>query len=101
MDAGRDADGEIVGFVMLAVRTEHFPEPFLWRLLIDRLHQRRGIGSRVLELIADECLRMGDKTLLTSWGAGKGSPAPFYLSHAFEPTGRLIDHETEGRKRLK
>jgi RimJ/RimL family protein N-acetyltransferase len=94
------ADGEIVGFVMLAVRTEHFPEPFLWRLLIDRLHQRRGIGGRVLELVAEECRLMGDVTLLTSWGAGKGSPGPFYLSHGFEPTGRLIDHETEGRKRL-
>jgi RimJ/RimL family protein N-acetyltransferase len=94
------ADDEIVGFVMLAVRTEHFPEPFLWRLLIDRVHQRRGVGGRVLELVADECRRLGDETLLTSWGEGKGSPGPFYLSHGFEPTGRLIDHETEGRKHL-
>jgi RimJ/RimL family protein N-acetyltransferase len=94
------ADDEIVGFVMLALRTEHHPEPYLWRLLIDRLHQRRGIGARVLELIGEECLRMGDTTLITSWGEGKGSPRPFYLRNGFEPTGRVIDHESEGRKHL-
>jgi RimJ/RimL family protein N-acetyltransferase len=94
------ADDEIVGFVMLALRTEHHPEPYLWRLLIDRLHQRRGIGGRVLDLIAAECLGMGDKTLITSWGEGKGSPRPFYLSNGFEPTGRIVDGETEGRKKL-
>jgi diamine N-acetyltransferase len=94
------ADGDIVGFVMLAITTEHHPEPFLWRLLVDRLHQRRGIGGRVLDLIVEECRRMGDRTLLTSWGEGKGSPRPFYLSHGFEPTGRSVDGETEGRKRL-
>jgi RimJ/RimL family protein N-acetyltransferase/GNAT superfamily N-acetyltransferase len=94
------ADDEIVGFVMLALRTEHHPEPYLWRLLIDRLHQHRGIGARVLDLIVEECLRRGDATLITSWGEGKGSPRPFYLRNGFEPTGRIIDEETEGRKRL-
>lgn len=54
----------------------------------------------MLELVADECRRMGDKTLITSWVGGKGAPEPFYLSHGFVPTGRMIDHETEGRKSL-
>ena len=94
------ADDVIVGFVMLALSTEHHPEPFLWRLLIDRLHQRRGIGARILELVEAECLAMGDESLLTSWGEGKGSPRPFYLAHGFVPTGRVVDEETEGRKRL-
>ena len=94
------ADEVIVGFVMLALSTEHHPEPFLWRLLIDRLHQRRGIGARVLELVEAECIEMGDESLLTSWGEGKGSPRPFYLAQGFVPTGRVVDEETEGRKRL-
>jgi diamine N-acetyltransferase len=94
------ADGELVGFVMLALRTEHHPEPYLWRLLIDRLHQRRGIGTRVLELIAEECRRSGSDTLLTSWGEGKGSPREFYLRNGFEPTGRVVDDETEARRAL-
>ena len=94
------ADDEIVGFVMVALSTEHHPEPFLWRLLIDRLHQRRGIGGRILELVEGELHQMGDRALLTSWGEGKGSPRGFYLAHGFEPTGGSLDGETEGRKRL-
>jgi RimJ/RimL family protein N-acetyltransferase len=97
---GVSADEEVVGFVMLALRTDHHPEPYLWRLLIDRRHQRRGIGGRVLDLITEECIGMGDETLLTSWTEGKGSPRPFYLRHGFQPTGRIIDGETEARKPL-
>ena len=92
------ANDEYVGFVMLAVTTEDHPEPYLWRLLIDRLHQRRGIGGRVLELIYDECRRMGDETLTTSFAEGRGSPKQFYLSQGFTPTGRIIDDETEARR---
>jgi RimJ/RimL family protein N-acetyltransferase len=94
------ADGDYAGFVMLALSTEHHPEPYLWRLLIDRMHQRRGIGGRVLDLVADVCRKHGDTTLLTSWVEGKGSPAPFYLSLGFVPTGRIVDEETEARKIL-
>ena len=36
---------------MLAVVTESFPEPYLWRLLIDRWHQGRGIGTRVISML--------------------------------------------------
>lgn len=86
------ADDEVVGFVMLALRTD--------RLLIDRLHQRRRIGGRALDLISEECRRMGDETLLTSWTEGKGSPRSFYLRNGFEPTGRVVDEETEARKHL-
>ena len=94
------ADDDYVGFAMLALTTEHHPEPFLWRLLVDRLHQRRGIGTRALDLVADECRKMGDATLLTSWVEGKGSPRPFYVRHGFEPTGKIVDEETEARKIL-
>jgi len=94
------ADDQIVGFVMLALRTEYHPEPYLWRLLIDRLHQRRGIGGRVLELVAEECLKQEAETLLTSWAEGKGSPRPFYVRHGFVPTGKVVDGETEARKQL-
>jgi RimJ/RimL family protein N-acetyltransferase len=95
-----DADGTLVGFVMLALATEHHPEPYLWRLLIDRMHQRRGIGGRVLDLVEDECRAMGDAGLLTSWVEGRGSPAAFYRRRGYEPTGRIVDGETEGRKSL-
>jgi RimJ/RimL family protein N-acetyltransferase len=86
-----EADGELVGFVMLALPDAQHASPFLWRLLIDRMHQRRGIGSRVLDLVVDECRAWGPASLLTSWGQGKGSPERFYLTRGFVPTGRLVD----------
>ena len=93
-----EADGVSAGFVMLAEVTEHHPEAFLWRLLIDRWHQRRGIGTRVLGLLADRLRAEGHTTLLVSWSQGVGGPEPFYLTHGFVPTGRLVDgHEIEAR----
>jgi RimJ/RimL family protein N-acetyltransferase len=95
-----EADGQTVGFLMMALTTPSHPEPYLWRLLVDRVHQRRGIGSRALDLLADECRAMGDSTLLVSWAEGKGSPRLFYLAQEFLPTGRIVEGETEARLRL-
>jgi len=94
------ADGEIVGFVMLAQRTRHHPEPFLWHLLIDRFHQRRGIGKRVLRLLAAECRAMGDGTMVTQWAEGLGSPHRFFVSQGFEPISRTPGGEVTARLRL-
>lgn len=88
-------DGQYVGFVMLALSTVHHSDPYLWRLLIDRNHQRRGLGGVVLDSVAAECRNRGDRQLLTSWVEGKGSPANFYLRRGFVPTGRIIDGEIE------
>ena len=92
-----EADGELVGFVMVALTTEAHPEPYLWRLLVDRMHQRRGIGRAALDLLVEQCRAWGDRSLLTSWTPGKGSPEPLYLHHGFVPTGEIVDGETEGR----
>lgn len=95
-----EVDGVIVGFVMVARSGAHHPEPYLWRLLVDRLHQRRGIGRRVVALVEAECRAWGDESLLTSWVEGKGSPAPFYRRLGFEPTGDVVDGEVVGRRPL-
>lgn len=94
---GVEADGEMVGFVMVAEMTEHHREPYLWRLLIDRLHQRRGIGRRVLDLVVDDVRQKGAGSLSTSWTEGPGSPRHFYEKLGFAATGVIIDGETEGR----
>jgi RimJ/RimL family protein N-acetyltransferase len=92
-----DADGDLVGFVMVARTTPAHPEPYLWRLLVDRMHQRRGIGNATLALVVAQCRAWGDRSLLTSWVPGRGSPAPVYLAAGFVPTGNVIDGEIEGR----
>ncbi len=97
---GIEADGELAGFVMLAERTAAHPEAYLWRLLIDRRHQRRGIGDRVIALLTDRLRAEGHRTLLVSWHPGEGGPEPFYLARGFVPTGRTIDDEIEARLTL-
>jgi len=92
------ADGTLVGFVMLALATSHHPQPYLWRLLVDRMHQRRGIGRLALDRVEDECSTMGGTALVTSWVPGRGTPEPFYLRTGFVPTGRIVDGQIEGRK---
>lgn len=88
------ADGEPAGFVMLAEVTSTVPEPYLWRLLIDRRHQRRGIGARVIGLLAAHVRGQGHDVLMTSWVEGPGGPGPFYLGVGFVPTGEIDDGET-------
>jgi RimJ/RimL family protein N-acetyltransferase/GNAT superfamily N-acetyltransferase len=95
-----ESDGRAVGFVMVALVDRPGAEPHLWRLLIDRMHQGRGIGTRVLELVATRCRQWGASGLLVSWAEGKGSPAPFYLSHGFVPTGRVVGGEVQARRAL-
>ena len=90
------ADGEIVGFVMLAEVTEAHPHPYLWRLLIDRRHQRRGIGEQVMRQVVARARNQGATTLTTSWVEGPGSPEPFYRRFGFEPTGDVDDGEIVG-----
>lgn len=94
------ADGEMAGFVMLALSTQHHPDPYLWRFLVDRRHQRRGIGRRALDLVEDEMRARGDTSLYVSWATGKGSPAPMYLARGYEPTGEIHEGEIEARKPL-
>lgn len=95
-----EADGDLVGFVMLARSQPGTDETWLWRLLIDRMHQRRGIGSQVIDLVADQCRAWGDTTLLASWMPGKGSPEPLYLAKGFVPTGEIADGEIVARLQL-
>jgi diamine N-acetyltransferase len=97
-------DGEqAVGFVMISddiPRETLEADPtlvgpyFLWRLLIDERHQRRGYGTAALDaLVAYVRGRPNGDALLTSAGQGQGSPQPFYERYGFVPTGQVLEHE--------
>ncbi len=94
------ADGQPVGFVMMEEPTEHNPEPYLWRLTVDRFHQGRGIGWRVLEQVAAQARAWGGESLLVSWVPGHGSPAGMYERFGFVPTGEVDDDEIVARLEL-
>jgi RimJ/RimL family protein N-acetyltransferase len=91
------ADGEPVGFMMTTEVTDAHPLPYLWRLLIDRRHQGRGIGRRALQILVDRLRAEGRTALTTSWADVPGGPAPFYCSLGFVPTGEIEDGEIVGR----
>ena len=86
------AGDEPVGFVMLS--WDVTPSPgilgpwFLWRLLIDGRHQRRGYGQAALGQVIDLVRAAGATELLTSYQPGDGEPWPFYERLGFRPTGR-------------
>jgi GNAT superfamily N-acetyltransferase len=88
------ADERPVGFVMLSWNVE--PQPpdingpwFLWKLLIDHGHQRRGYGREVVRQIIELVRDHGGTELLTSCVDGEGGPAGFYAQLGFVPTGEL------------
>jgi diamine N-acetyltransferase len=91
------SDEEPVGFVMLS--WDATPAPgilgpyFLWRLLIDEHHQRRGFGREALVQIVDLIRADGARELLTSYHPGHGEPWPFYQRFGFEPTGEIDEGE--------
>lgn len=85
------ADSELAGFVMLAEATPAHPLPFLWRLLIDRRHQGRGIGTMVIDQLAGMLRAGGHRALRTDWFDAPGGPAPFYRRLGFEPVGPGAD----------
>ena len=97
-------DGEqVVGFVMisdgipperLAADDDLIGPYFLWRLLIDESHQRRGYGTAALDAVVDYLRgRPGADVLWTSAGQGEGSPQPFYERYGFVPTGEVTSGE--------
>jgi diamine N-acetyltransferase len=89
-------DGEPVGFVMIAwdvPPSDDLIGPwFLWKLAIDRDHQRRGYGEAVVDAIVEIVRANGGTELFTSYVDEPGGPGPFYARLGFVPTG---EHEGE------
>ena len=95
------ADGERAGFMMVAAVTDAHPEPYLWRFMLDRNHQRRGIGARALDQLFSLLREQGNTSIFTSYVAGvPGTPEPFYRGLGFVPTGEMDDDETVARLTL-
>jgi diamine N-acetyltransferase len=90
-------DDQPVGFVMLSWNVA--PEPpriigpwFLWKLLVDERHQRRGYGREAVRLVANIVRANGAVELLTSCVSGDDGPEPFYRRIGFKPTGELDEN---------
>lgn len=88
------ADDEPVGILMLSWDVRPVPGEiigpwYLWKLLIDERHQRRGYGAAAVRKVAEIVRKEGASELLTSYVIGDGEPWPFYERLGFKPTGEL------------
>ncbi len=93
-------DGDTpVGFVMLYDPTlsaqPDEPDFFLWRLMIDQTHQRKGLGHTAVKLLIDHVrTRPGARKLLVSHMSKADALGRFYGSLGFVYTGK----EEQGEK---
>ena len=91
-------DDVLVGFLMLydptlAEKPEE-PDFFLWRLMIDKTHQGRGLGHAAVKLLIDHVrTRPGAKKLLVSHVSKADALGRFYSSLGFSYTGVVDDGE--------
>ncbi len=69
---------------------------YLWRLLVDSRHQRRGIGRQALQWIVVEARRMGLPSVGLSHAQVPGNAGPLYLKMGFVYTGE----EDEGELKM-
>ena len=93
------SEGEPVGFVMLSWDVTPRPPDiigpwFLWKLIVDERHQRRGIGRAIVHRVVELIRAEGATELLTSHVLGEGGPDGFYACLGFVPTG-AFDPEGE------
>jgi diamine N-acetyltransferase len=97
--------GVPVGFVMLfdptipgATATDPL-EPtdiVLWRLMIDRRYQGRGLGRAALDLVRRHIAGLGGfRRLVTSYVPGPDEAEPFYRAYGFKKTGRTWEDGRE------
>ena len=70
------------------------PDFFLWRLMIDKAHQRKGLGHAAVRLLIDHVrTRPGAKKLLVSHMSKADALGRFYGSLGFVYTGEEEDGE--------
>ena len=87
------ADETPIGFVMISDDPDA-PEYFLWRLMIDAMHQGKGFGQRAVAVLVEYVRTRPDaRELLVSYHPGSLSPRDFYLKQGFRDTGRIEEDE--------
>ena len=97
------SDDTPVGFIMAEYNNspeenDGMPYYYLWRMMIDNDHQRKGYGKAALDLMVQE-LRThpqgkADK-FFTSYVPGDDGPMGFYAKYGFTHTGEMVEDEVE------
>jgi GNAT superfamily N-acetyltransferase len=69
------------------------PQLYVWRLMIDAAHQRRGLGRRAMQWVEQEARRMGMASVGLSHVQQPGHAGAFYAGLGFRYTGEVVDGE--------
>ena len=64
---------------------------YVWRLMIDARHQKKGYGARTMRWVIDEARRLGVASVGLSHQTLPGHAGPFYEKLGFRYTGK-VDH---------
>jgi histidinol dehydrogenase len=103
---GLYANGEPVGFLLLwdsrrdPDLADRKDELYVWRLMIDARHQRRGHGAAAMRWLIDEARRIGVAGVGLSH-VPENTVGPFYERFGFRYTGRMNGDEKEMVLELK
>lgn len=81
------------GFIMCADPTKDQKDPWLWRLLVDKSRQRRGIGKFAVECVLTRYREMGCARVLVCWAPTEGNAGDFYKKIGFVETGEKMGEE--------
>ncbi|KQU96963.1 acetyltransferase [Ensifer sp. Root31] len=92
------AEETLVGFIMLHQGSDwddgiDCPGVYLWRFMIARPFQGKGIGKKAIELVVRDLKARGIRELYTSCGLGEASPEGFYKGLGFVLTGDSYGEE--------
>jgi diamine N-acetyltransferase len=89
------ADESMVGFIMYCPDVETDEEGLFWifRFMIDRQHQRMGIGEQALRLALRDIASRGGRTVNISFVPDNTIAAGLYERIGFEATGEIENGE--------
>lgn len=93
------AGEQLAGFVMLydeslRAAPPATPQVVVWRLMVDRDFQGRGVGKAALALVVEHVrAKRIFSNLELSYVPGPGCAEPFYRKLGFVPTGKVDDGE--------
>jgi len=73
---------------------------YVWRLLVDKRHQGKGVGRAALEFAEEQARQLGRAHLALSAVDAPNGAVPFYEMHGFKRSGRIVDGEVELLKDL-
>jgi len=66
---------------------------YVWRLMIDARHQKKGYGARTMRWVIDEARRLGVASVGLSHQTLPGHAGPFYEKLGFRYTGKVEHNE--------